>query len=229
MPLRVVIFGKTLLVRQPIAQSLGALDFQVFESASLPDVVAGLDMTAPVLIVMDADGMAREWRLIASTLGAKRGASALVLVTSRFGFDDAHDAMALKVAGVIVKPFRREEHTPRLLDIALRQANRKARRGSPRFSLTPSDAASVDSQTVRNIAEGGALIETTLEPGRFVPLATMTWGDSRLETSLDVIHATGGAAGVHFSRVLAGASKFLRALEERRSRALGPQGKKRKW
>ena len=32
MPLRVVVVGKVLLVRQPIAQSLGALDFEVFES-----------------------------------------------------------------------------------------------------------------------------------------------------------------------------------------------------
>ena len=229
MPLRVVIFGKTLLVRQPIAQSLGALDFQVFESASLPEVVSGLEMTAPVLVVMDADGIAREWRLVASALGAKRGAIALVLVASRFGFDDAHDALALKVAGVIVKPFRREEHTPRLLDIALRQANLKARRESPRFSLTPADAVTVESHPARNIAEGGALVQTSLEPGGFVPLATVAWGEARMETSLDVVHAGGGASGVRFSRVLSGAPKVMRMLEERRSRALGPQGKKRKW
>ncbi len=237
MPLRAVIFVKTLLVRQPIAQSLGALDFQVVESASLPAVVSVLDQAAPVLVVMDADGMAREWRLVASALGAKRGAIGLVLVASRFGFDDAHDAMALKVAGVIMKPFRREEHAPKLLDIALRMMNLKARRSSPRFTLPPSEGAAVslsrpegdEAVPLKNIAEGGALIEKALAPGDFVPLATVSWGDARMETSLDVIHAAGGAAGVHFSRVFAGAPKFMKAIEERLSRAVGHQGKKRKW
>src|SRR5271169_673151 len=135
MPLRAVILGRILLVRQPIAQSLNALDFETFEFSDFAELVSHLDLTSPSLIVMDADGMSREWRTLAAAQGARRGAAALVLVTSRFSFDDAHDALALKVAGVIVKPFRGDQHAPRLLDLALRQVKIRARRGSPRFAV----------------------------------------------------------------------------------------------
>ena len=121
MSLRAAILGKILLVRQPIAQSLRAMDFEAFESSDFAEVISALDLTSPSLIVMDADGMSREWRMLAAGLGGKQGAAALVLVTSRFSFDDAHDAMALKVAGVIVKPFRSDQHAARLLDLALRR------------------------------------------------------------------------------------------------------------
>jgi len=244
MSLRVVIFGKTLLVRQPIAQALETLDFQVFESAHLPDLISGLEMTSPILIVMDADGMAREWRLVAQALGARRTEVALVLVATRFTFDDAHDALSLKVAGVIMKPFRREDHAARLLDIALRQARLRPRRSSARVAVTADAPAALrlsltageEELSVKNIAEGGALValdsgaaEGTLVPGEFIPLATLSWGDARLETSVDVVHRGERAVGVRFSRAVAGEARFLREVAERRARALGHRGGKRRW
>lgn len=244
MSLRVVILGKILLVRQPIAQSLGALDFEVFESSDLAEVVSNLDLTAPSLIVMDADGMAREWRLLAGSLGAKQGAAALVLVTSRFSFDDAHDALALRVAGVVVKPFRREEHSARLLDLALRKMNVRPRRASPRFAvpaamnavlrLPESEGGAVF--PLKNIGEGGAAIDVetaragpALDPGGFVPSADLSWGEVQLETAVDVVYREKNVAGIRFSRIFDGAPRLFRALKERQARALGPEEKKRKW
>ena len=244
MSLRVVVLGKILLVRQPIAQSLGALDFEVFESSDFEVVMAHLDSTAPSLVVMDADGMSREWRALAAGLGARQGAAACVLVTSRFSFDDAHDALALRVAGVIMKPFRREEHTPRLLDLALRKMNVRARRESPRFAVPAALSAVLrlpvsdgeDVFPLKNIAEGGATIDTeagtagsSLAPGSFVPLATLSWGEVKLEAELSVVHREANAGGVRFSRFFDGAPKLLRALEERHVKALGPRGRRRKW
>ena len=244
MSLRVVVLGKILLVRQPIAQSLGALDFEVFESSDPAEVVSNLDLTAPSLIVMDADGMAREWRLLAGSLGARQGAAGLVLVTSRFGFDDAHDAMALRVAGVIVKPFRREEHTERLLDLALRKMKVGARRASPRFAIPASMNAVLrfpesecgDAFPVKNIGKGGAAVDvgtarlgTSLDPGRFVPSADLLWGEVELEAAVDIVYREKNAAGIRFSRIFDGAPRLLRALKERQARALGPGEKRRKW
>jgi CheY-like chemotaxis protein len=244
MSLRAVVLGKTLLVRQPIAQSLSALDFQVHESSDLAEVVSTLNLTAPALIVMDADGLAREWRMLAAGLGAKRGAAALVLLTSRCSFEDVHEAMALRVAGVIVKPFRRDEHTARLLDLALRPVDVKARRSAPRFALPESTHAVLrwslsESEyllPVKNVAEGGAMVrveadspEAAFKPGGFIPLATLSWGEVQLEVAFDVIHRGTDAAGIRFSRIFDGTPKLLRALEELQVRALGPRGKKRKW
>ena len=242
--MRAVILGKILLVRQPIAQSLSALDFEVFESPSFAEVVSNLGLTAPSLIVMDADGMSQEWRTLAAGQGAKRRAAALVLVTSRFSFNDAHDAMALKVAGVIMKPFRSDPHTPRLLDLALRQMNIRARRSSPRFAvpanmdavLRLSEPGGKDAFPLKNISEGGAAIDagsgsasSPIETGTFIPSVDISWGEVRLEAAIDVVYKDEHTAGVRFSRLFDGAPKFLRALKERHARAMGPQGIKRKW
>jgi CheY-like chemotaxis protein len=244
MPLRVVILGKVLLVRQPIAQSLGTLDLEVFESSDPAEVISNLDFTRPALVVMDADGMPREWRALAAILGARQGGASLVLVTSRFSFDDAHDAQALRVAGVIVKPFRREDHTPRLLDLALRTMNVRARRSVPRFAVpaamnatlrfTVSDVEEVF--PVKNIAEGGATIETetggdkdSLAPGGLVPIAALSWGEVQIEAELRIVHREGNGGGVRFSRIFDATPKLFRALKERHARALGPQVGKRKW
>ncbi len=244
MSLKVVVLSKTLLVRQPIAQSLAPLDFQVHESSDLSDVVARLNILAPALIVMDADGMAREWRMLAAGLGASRGGVALVLLTSRFGFDDAHEAMGLKVAGVIVKPFRREEHTARILDLTLRKMGIRAKRAAPRF-LIPEEmrprlqyalSGSEEILPVKNVSEGGAAVrreaagsEAGFSPGAFIPSATLSWGEVTVDLAVEVAHRGQDVVGLRFSRIFEGKSKFLRALEERYARALGEQGKKQKW
>jgi DNA-binding NarL/FixJ family response regulator len=238
------VLGKTLLVRQPIAQSLAVLDFQVIDATGPAELAAPVDLRSAAIIVMDADGMAKEWRALAGSLHASRGAAALVLVTSRFSFDDVHEAMALGVAGVIVKPFRKEEHMARILDLALRQMNVKARRSEPRFTipdstralLTWSEQGSGERLEVRNIAAGGASLTmeaaevgAAFTPGGFIPLAVLSWGDVTLEVNLDVIHRDDDSAGVRFARIYDGEHKLHRALEERRLRALGLHGRKRKW
>lgn len=244
MPLRAVILGKILLVRQPIAQALSALDFETFEFSDYAELVSHLDLTSPSLIVMDADGMSREWRALAAGLGARPRAAALVLVTSRFSFDDAHDAMALKVAGVIVKPFRGDQHTPRLLDLALRQVKIRARRASPRFAVPPgmnavlrlSEPGAASAFPLKNISEGGAEVDlesaragSLPDAGTFVPSADIIWGDVQFEAAIDVVHRDEHTAGIRFSRLFDGVPKFLRALKERHDKAAGSQGIKRKW
>jgi len=243
MSLKAAVLGKILLVRQPVAQSLRAMDFEAFESSDFAEVVSRLGLTPPSLIVMDADGMSQEWRMLAADRSRKQKA-ALVLLTSRFSFDDAHDAMAHGVAGVIVKPFRSGQHAARLLDLALRQMNVRARRSSPRFAIPEMMNAMLrlsgpdgeDSFPLKNISESGAMIdldsrsvESLIEPGRFFPLAALSWGDVQLEAAVDVVHSDTLTAGIHFSRIFEGAPKFLRALQERQDKAIGPQETKRKW
>ena len=129
-----------------------------------------------------------------------------------------------------MKPFRREEHTPRLLDVALRTMNVRARRAVPRFAVSAALNAELrlpvsdgeDVFPVKNIAEGGATIDTetgggkaSLAPGGLVPLATLSWGQVQLEAELRVVHREENAGGVRFSRIYHDAPKLLRALEER--------------
>lgn len=239
----VVILARTHLVRQPIAQSFVPLDLRVHEFSDPSDVVARLNTLSPDLLIMDADGMAREWRMLAAGLGMSRTSVALVLLTSRFSFEEAHQASAFNVSGVVVKPFRKEEHTARILDLALLKKGIRARRLSPRFSLAETsqarlpDTLSVDQHmlSVKNISEGG--IAVSLEtpdvvdafcPGAFIPMATLARGESQATLSLEVVHGGEATAGMRFDRFFEG-KQIFRALEEQHARAFGSQETKRKW
>jgi CheY-like chemotaxis protein len=246
MPLRVVVQAATHLVRQPIVQSLSALDLSVRELTNVAEVVTRLNELSPDLIVMDADGMARPWRTLAAGLGGARprGGVGLVLLASRFSFADAHDAQSLGVAGVIMKPFRREEHAVRLLDIALARRGLRPRRAAPRTALPDGEDARLELSLptgdqrlrVKNIGEGGVAVEVAtaaanaalVETERF-PAATLVWGPLSLELSFDVAHAAEGTAGLRFIRVVEGWPRLARALAERFTRAVGPLERKRRW
>ena len=243
MPL-VVVQAATHLVRQPIAHSLAALGIAVRELADLGEVVARLNDLSPDLIVMDADGMARAWRTLAAGLGGARGSVGLVLLASRFSFADAHDAQALGVAGVIMKPYRRNEHAAKLLDAVLARKGLRPRRSTPRVTLTEAEGAHLELSLpsgeevlpVHTIAEGGIAVSAAtraaadaLVEGERFPAASLVWGPLRLELSFDVVHAAGGIAGLRFIRVWEGWPQLARILGERRARALGPLERKRRW
>ena len=56
-----------------------------------------------------------------------------------------------------------------------------------------------------------------IEPGRFFPLAALSWGDVQLEAAIDVVHRDELTAGIRFSRIFEGAPRFFRALQERQA------------
>lgn len=243
MPL-VIVQAAAHLVRQPIAQSLSALGIAVREFADLGEVVTRLNDLSPDLILMDADGMARRWRTLAAGLGGARSRPGLVLLASRFSFADAHDAQALGIAGVIMKPYRRDEHAARMLDLLLARRGLRPRRLAPRVLLTGAEDARLELALpngeerlpVRDIAEGGVAVAAAspaaaaaLTEGERYPAATLAWDAMRLELSFEVIHAAGGIAGLRFVQVLEGWPKLARALAERLERALGRIERKRRW
>jgi DNA-binding NarL/FixJ family response regulator len=245
MSLRSIVHVTAHLVRQPIVQSLRALDFEVNEAADLAGVVSILGSYAPDLIIMDADGMARQWRKLAAGLGGTQSNAGLVLLASRFSFEDAHDAQALQVAGVIMKPYRRAEHAVRLLDAALARRGLRARRTTPRLllgleldseaSLQVSLPAGEKTLAIRDIGEGGAAVNQepysvgAFADGEFIPAATLTWGDVRVEAVCDVAYLGTDRAGLSFSRLYEGKARLSRAIDERLSKALGAVQRKRRW
>ncbi len=243
MSLRVVVLAAAHLVRQPVAQSLAALDFAVTESSDLAEVVGRLNDLAPDLIVMDADGMARQWRALAAGLGGARTNVGLVLLAGRFSFEDAHDAQALRVAAVIIKPYRREEHAVRLLDVALARRGLRALRAAPRLPMSPETGATLllplpngeRAFPLVNLSEGGAAVRldpaasAAFRPGEFFPAGMLGWGDVRVDLACDVVHCAAEAAGLSFSRIFDGRAKLDRALGERFERALGSLERKRRW
>jgi len=244
MPLQVVVQAAAHLIRQPIAQSLSALGIAVREFSDIGDVVGRLNEISPDLLVVDADGAARRWRTLATGLGSARSRPGLVLLASRFSFADAHDAQALGIAGVIMKPYRPEEHAARLLDAALARRGVRSRRLAPRVLLTGAEEARLELALptgeehlpVRDISEGGAAVSpqtvtasTALTEGERYPAATLVWGPLRLELSFEVVHAADGVAGLRFVRVVEGWPQLARVLGERLSRALGRIERKRRW
>jgi len=240
----VAILATTHLVRQTVAQPLAPLGFRLHEFADLSTLALRVNDVAPHLVVMDLDGLQGAWRALAAALRASPKRVALVLLAGRFGFDEAHEALAIGVSGMILKPFRKEEHTARLSEICLRARGLRPRRAAPRFVL-PADAAphllydgpaGEERSAVADISLGGLGLRpdrsdpgAVLAPGSTLSRARLPLQEGEVLLSVQVVHRDGGRAGVRVLRLLEGRPSFLRALQAQHARAFGTKGKRNRW
>ena len=235
----VVIVANTHLIRQALSQSLQPLGFKVHEFAEAAAAIAKLNALAPDLFVLDVDGAGRAWRPLAA--GLQASAVTIVLLAGRFGLEDAHEALAAGVAGVILKPFQKET-TVRLVELLLKRRGLRPRRAAPRF-VPPQDAllqyrglGRWERASVHNLAEGGlavALAGPDAQPGvnrnALIPSATLQIGSAEAVVSLQGVHRSPGIAGLSLVRFLEGKGTVTHLLAQLHARVFGPLGKKRKW
>ncbi len=242
MPFDVIVLAGTHLVRQQLGHCLVPLGARIREFAAAEELLPRIESLPADLLVMDADGMGRSWRLPARA-AQLRGSPPVVLLGARFGFDEAHDALALGVSAVVLKPFRREEHTGRLYDLVLKHRRIKPRRSEPRFVLDDGAPVRLDYQDrdgegsglVAEANRGGISVavasgrEDRLPAGSFVPEATLSVGDTVAHLSAHVVHRADDRAGLRVHEWGEGRQKMLRLFEELASRAFGARRDKRKW
>ena len=234
----VAVLAGTHLVRQSLSQCLAPLGFEVREYSDPAELVSQLNRFSPDMIVIDADGLERAWRALALGLRAGRKPIALVLLASRFTLEDAHEALAAGVDGMILKPYEKE-NTRRLVDLWLRCRGLRARRSTPRFQ-PPKDLAAVlryrgtsdwaDAE-VLNLSEDGVAVsgqDLPLRPA-LVPSATLRLGEAESTLTLQAVHQEGGIAGFRLVLVQDGKAALARLLEQLFGRTFGSEGKKGKW
>ncbi len=238
----VIVLASTHLVRQQLGHCLAPLGARIREFATPAKLLPRFDSLPADLLVMDADGMGRAWRLPARA-AQLRGSPPVVLLGARFGFDEAHDALALGVSAAVLKPFRREEHTRRLYDLVLKHKRIRPRRSEPRFALDEGGAARLDYQD--RTGEGSGLVAEAnrgglslavagsrgdrLPAGSFVPEATLSIGDTEARLSAHVVHRADDRAGLSVHEWGEGRQRVLRLFDELASRAFGGRRDKRKW
>ena len=239
MRFQVVALAATHLARQSVGQALVPLGARVLEFSDAEELAPRLALTGCDLLIMDTDGMQRHWRAIAraALLGPRR--VPLVLLTGSFGFDDAHDALALGVASVILKPFRPSEHTLRLYDLVLKQKGVRPRRGEPRFVLPEELSARLDYEdrdgsgfgVVEELSRGG--VSVSVSPERLAVGstldATLSLADAQAGLSVLVVHRGFQSAGLRVLEWTAGRQKVLRLLDDLGLRAFGGRKEKRRW
>jgi DNA-binding NarL/FixJ family response regulator len=236
---RAVVVATTHLVRQLVGPCLTPLGGQLYEFSELEGLAPRINEIDPELIVLDIDGTGRQWRAAAATLNSIPRPAPLVLLAGRFGFDDAHEALALGVASVILKPYRREEHTERLYDLVLKRRGIRPRRSEPR--LVPphgqplraewQDATGRNSAPVRDISSEGLGVapEDALDKGAFVPAVEVSVRGENVGFSARVVDRARGRAGLRVIAWTQGRPRWIRLLEELHTRAFGEGRARRKW
>lgn len=244
MPGTIAVLATTHLVRQSISQSVAALGFRAREFSDLAELVVGVNEVAPQLVAADIDGLEGKWRALAAALRGSRQRVALVLLAGRFSFDEAHEALALGVSGMILKPYRKEEHTARLSELFLKTRGLRPRRGAPRFVVPEQTAASLrytgpvgeERLAVADLSLGGlgVRVEGTASGALFAPGSSLSGASLLLDgeevpLSALVAHRTEGRIGLRLLRLLGGRPAFLHLVESQHARAFGAGGKGNRW
>jgi DNA-binding response OmpR family regulator len=240
----VAILASTHLVRQSVAQCLAPLGFRVHEFTDLAELALGVNRVAPRLVVVDIDGLEGKWQPLAAALRGSAQRLPLVLLAGRFGFEEAHEALSLGVAGMILKPFQKEEHTGRLVELVLKSRGLRPRRASPRF-LPPEEAPvglryltpdGGQRAQVADLSLGGLGVSSAdagraagLPPGARLDQAVLQLETGEVPLSARVVHHSAGRMGLQVLRLFEGRAAFLRVVEVQHARAFGPRGKRNRW
>ncbi len=235
----VAVLAGTHLVRQSLSQCLSPLGFRVSEFSDPAELVSRLNKISPDMIVIDADGLERAWRALAAGLRAGEKAIAIVLLGSRFSLDDAHEALAAGIAGMILKPYEKE-NTRRLVELWLQSRGLRARRAAPRFQppqdqeswLRYRESSEWVNVEVRDLSEEGLGVTGFPEVRRavsIIPLATLKLGEAESTVTLQRVHQRAEAAGFRLVLIQAGKAGVVRLLAQLFARVFGTMGKKGKW
>lgn len=240
----VAVLASTHLVRQSVTQPLAPLGFLTREFTDLAELALGVNRIAPRLVVLDADGLEGRWRALAAALRGSPQRPALVLLASRFGFEEAHEALALGVAGMILKPFRREDHTARLSDLILQSLDLHPRRAAPRFVPPRDGPLYLRYQGLRGeqraeltgLSLGGLSIraprtaaETVFRRGLDLGRMSLLLEGAEVPLSVQVIHREAETIGLRILRLYGGRAVYLRVVAAQHARAFGAGGKRNRW
>jgi len=245
MPCTVAILAAAHLVRQPIATALAPLGFVTYEFSELSELVLSVNQVAPQMVVVDIDGLQGKWQALATALQGGQRRVALVLLAGRLGFEEAHEALALGVAGIILKPFLKAEHTARLSELCLKARGLRPRRSEPRFTL-PGDAPlfllhsgprGEERYETADVSKAGLGIrlpaagaEAGTEPAGSLLLGALTLAEAKVRLSARVVHRSAERIGLRVLKLQEGKQAWRRQVEAQHARAFGAGGKKRnRW
>ena len=132
-----VVISKSEEIRRCFRESYSLLGFEVNESEDVLELIRDLNILEPDYVIIDIDELARKWKIAASGLRLAQKKITIILIADTVTLEEANEALALGVSGIIVKPFLPEFHLKRVYNIILRKALADGIRVYPRFYAGP--------------------------------------------------------------------------------------------
>ena len=246
MNMNIVVISKLHLIRQSLMQRLKSLGFNVYLFSDIQEFLPRFNLVNPDIILMDGDGAEKEWKLLAKGLSNVKKIIIFILLISAISIDSANEAIALGIAGIILKPFNPEEHIKKIMEIVHKNRSHELKRSAPRFYPDIEDRGTLsffDSEkkepvnfTLINISRRGALlhlinplVKEELQPGYRIPDAELKLHSIELDVSCTVVHRYGQYIGVLFENIHTGKSQLYRYIETLDNNIFGTVRLKGKW
>jgi DNA-binding response OmpR family regulator len=246
MELNLVVISKSEEVRQSFAEAYNLLGFEVSVFDDIQEPIRDLNVLDPDYVIIDTDGLARQWKIVAAGLQLAQKRITVILIASAMTLDEASEALVLGVNGMIIKPFLPEFHLKRAYDIIHRKLRAPGKRVHPRYFTGPvfrgqlivhSEAAS-KSYTFElvNVSEIGAAIRSKypdtapeLTEGVELPKAVLQLDNEEFRISGRIVFRKGGLIGLTFDEILTGEPNFRRFMQRLALKAFGISGINGRW
>jgi FixJ family two-component response regulator len=242
----VAVVSKSLLLRRSITSRLNLVGVTVFAHAHFDALFQGSHPPQPDIVLIDTTGQELPWKALVSLLKIFSGRSRAVLLAASMNVDQAMEAGASGVRAILIKPYKAEQHTGRILDLLLEAHRITPKRLQPRFSPVAEAELRVDylpmddwllfPVLVDNISEKGAQLHMPygeyageFQPGSSGFPATLAIGTARISLNLRVVHREGETVGVAFDGLGTGRRVLDSFIEDMRRQALGDGGSRRRW
>jgi DNA-binding response OmpR family regulator len=214
----------------------------VHEYAEISSALKILQEIVPEIIILDVEDDLRSWRLLVAGLVSAQRRVRIVLMARRMGIDEAAEAKRLGVAGVILKPFREEEHVGRLVELMNDARSVKPRRQHVRYypeaesqSMLTMPGPLSTLYRIVNVSLGGVCLAASKSglrdldgAGNEAPVRLST-GGIHLGVTCRVVHRSEELMGVQFLSMTSGRPDFLEHLGSLQSRVFGPRRVRGPW
>jgi hypothetical protein len=238
----VVVVSRLNLVRQGICGRLALLGASVREYQETSAALRILNEVIPEIMVVDVEDAPWSWRPLVTELASAQRKVRVVLLARRMGIDEASEAKHFGVAGVILKPFREEEHMGRLFELLCEVQGARRRRATLRYypepesqpMLTMPGALSTLYRVV-NVSTGGACIASSkgglrqLEDGPGEVSTRLSIGGVHLGVTCTVAYRAGELTGVRFVPTTSGRAELVGHLASLQSRIFGSKKVRGPW
>jgi hypothetical protein len=242
----VAVVSRSLLLRRSIDRRLGLLGVTVFGYDHFDSLFQGNGRLQPEVVLIDTAGQELPWEALVSLLRIFSGQSRIVLLAASMNVAQTVQAAERGVAAILIKPYRAEGHTGRILDLLLQARGIEPKRLQPRFTPDGGVQLSMDylpmsdwpafPMEVKNISGKGARLRLPcgeyageLKPGMAGFPATLTIAAKKISLTLRVAHRERQTIGVVFGgsgRGLAVLENFIHSLS---TEVFGEAGGQRRW
>ena len=163
-----IIVSRSEDIRRSFLESYSLLGYEVTAAQDIVEVIRELNNLDPDHVIMDIEGLPRQWKVVAAGLKLAQKDISVVLLAATMTAEQANEAAFLGVAGVIIKPFQPEFHLKRVYDLI--RGGGGGKRVYPRFYAGSVFEGSLEyhSETTNklhlfelvNVSEAGAAVRT---------------------------------------------------------------------